>query len=206
MSNAKSSKVELKCERCGESFFAKACRVKRTNVRFCSWSCCKGTLASNYWKNVVKGVGEDDCWSWSGHSHKGYGRVCIDYKYKQAHRVSWELHFGPIPEGMLVCHKCDNPPCTNPKHLFIGSHLDNNDDKISKGRSAPQHGENNPSAKANAALIIKIFEMKKSGMRNCDISREVGLGQVVVCQILKRDRWKHVEIPDHLLPTRTHQL
>ena len=76
------------------------------------------------------------CWLWIGaNSGKGgYGQISINGRIKRAHRVSWELHRGFIPEGMLVCHHCDTPPCVNPDHLFVGTYSDNTIDSVKKGR------------------------------------------------------------------------
>lgn len=82
--------------------------------------------------------GPDGCWVWTRHFFDdGYGKFKgpgPDHKTLQAHRYAYELFVGPIPEGMLVCHKCDNPPCVRPDHLFIGTHIDNIKDCIAKGR------------------------------------------------------------------------
>lgn len=79
----------------------------------------------------------DDCWVYVGPTKQGgYGRFSYGCggKKKLAHRVAWELANGPIPDGLLVCHSCDNPPCCNPKHLFLGTHQDNKDDAVAKDR------------------------------------------------------------------------
>jgi len=77
----------------------------------------------------------DGCWTLKGGvSLFGYGRFSIDGKIEQAHRASFMLHMGPIPPGALVCHTCDNPRCVRPDHLFIGSHHDNMQDRMRKGR------------------------------------------------------------------------
>jgi hypothetical protein len=93
------------------------------------------TLASRFWAKVQK---TDGCWKWIGGTTSfGYGVVEISRNPRrrtQAHRVSWELHYGPIPDGMDVLHSCDNPPCTRPDHLFLGTALDNQQDAINKKR------------------------------------------------------------------------
>ena len=79
-------------------------------------------------------ITETGCWIWMGATSNGYGVASDNGKTQPAHRYSWELHNGPIPEGMQVCHKCDVKPCVNPDHLFIGTQKDNMHDAMRKGR------------------------------------------------------------------------
>lgn len=77
----------------------------------------------------------DECWEWNGNrSPYGYGRKRIKTVLYQTHRLAWAWVNGPIPAGLCVLHRCDNPPCCNPRHLFLGTQVDNNNDTISKGR------------------------------------------------------------------------
>jgi hypothetical protein len=92
-------------------------------------------------ENVVV-VGE--CWEWKLSRHdKGYGIICVNSNgsCKRVHRVSYESYIGPIPKGMMVCHTCDNPPCCNPAHLWLGTNQDNVSDMISKGRKTTEQRE-----------------------------------------------------------------
>lgn len=97
---------------------------------------------TRFWSKVDRPV--DGCWEWkAGKFRYGYGAFSLKEKLLKAHRVSYELAYGPIPEGMYVCHHCDNPPCVNPTHLFIGTPQDNMTDKIRKGRLVACPGERN---------------------------------------------------------------
>ncbi|WP_331186284.1 HNH endonuclease signature motif containing protein [Pseudomonas sp.] len=96
------------------------------------------TLPARFWAKVIKA---DGCWKWSGSKHSfGYGMIMKGGDAKKtkitASRASWLIHFGEIPEGLHVCHKCDNPECTNPDHLFLGTARDNSQDCIAKERRA----------------------------------------------------------------------
>jgi len=77
---------------------------------------------------------KNGCWEWQGALRSGYGAIKIEGKTKAIHRLSWELNYGEIPKGLLVCHKCDNPKCINPGHLFLGTHNDNAKDAYNKNR------------------------------------------------------------------------
>lgn len=91
---------------------------------------------SRFWEKVEV-LGEDDCWEWKASKVRGgYGQFWIHGEQVKSHRVAWIITNGQIPLGMLACHKCDNPGCCNPNHLFMGSHKDNAVDKVKKGRAA----------------------------------------------------------------------
>lgn len=100
-----------------------------------SWVTRRKGLSQNFWARVDR---TEECWVWNGPRLKGnrYGLLQRHYHKVYAHRVSWEMHFGPIPNGLFVLHRCDNPPCVRPDHLFLGTQTDNMADMNAKGRHA----------------------------------------------------------------------
>ena len=128
------------CAHCGSPF-----PTYHRAKKFCSTVCASRgktveitpELVRDRWERYVKRGSPDECWLWQGPKlvSGGYGVLQLGRKYKQrAHRVSYELHKGPVPAGMQVCHACDVPPCVNPNHLWLGSNKDNQADKMKKGR------------------------------------------------------------------------
>lgn len=116
----------------------------------------KRPVAERFWERVDV-AGPDDCWLWTRGKHSdGYGRMDIGNNTNVgAHRISWELHHGPIPPNMYVCHRCDNPPCVNPAHLFLGTIIDNVVDRDAKGRTSM--GEKHCTAKLTSKQVREIF-------------------------------------------------
>jgi hypothetical protein len=111
-------------------------------------------LAVRFWAKVQKGPG---CWLWTAYRNRdGYGQFRVGGRMSKAHRVSWMLHFGPIPGGLDVLHRCDNPDCVNPSHLWLGTDADHTADKVAKGRQSRQKGEMHGQAKLCAAEVITI--------------------------------------------------
>ena len=117
-------------------------------------------LEKRFWDKVEKA---GDCWLWiAGKFKQGYGSFYFKGRHIKAHRMAWELTYGAIPEGKRVCHYCDNPSCTNPEHLFLGTQKDNIRDMMAKGRSptvgVSQVGEDNRNAKLTKEEALAIYQ------------------------------------------------
>lgn len=118
-------------------------------------------LKERFWAKVIK---TDSCWNWMGSINRGRGQININGKPRFASVVSWEMEYGKIPNGQCVCHKCDNPLCVRPNHLFLGTQRDNIYDAISKGRiklPPVMSGEKSQSAKLNLGIVREIRNNKK---------------------------------------------
>lgn len=144
-----------------------------------------------FWDYVVRGDSPDDCWGWSGSVEKdGYALLSVRGLGNRAYRMSFILHYGPIPKGMCVCHHCDNPACTNPRHLFLGTTQDNTADMVAKRRHL--FGELHNKAKLADADIPRIRELRASGLTQQAISDQYGVSQSAISSILLGKTWAHV--------------
>lgn len=122
-------------------------------------------------------VDPSGCWIWLGKKDKnGYGIIGIRRgKQYRAHRIAYETFRGPIPESILVCHKCDEPSCINPRHLFLGTAKANTADMLQKGRANRLRGEAHPSAKLENRHVAKIRELRATGMKLLSIANRFGV-------------------------------
>lgn len=149
------------------------------------------SLISRFWSYVTT---SDNCWEWQGSKRNGYGRIWSDGKMVRAHRVSFVIHFGAIPNGLFVLHHCDNPGCVNPKHLFLGTQAENMKDCRDKGRSTGLmafygKGSECPSAKLTEEDVREIRRRNDTQDR---IAKEFGVCQKTISNIMRRVNWKHV--------------
>jgi hypothetical protein len=149
----------------------------------------------------------DGCWGWASYTSHGYARVLFQGRVEGAHRVSWILHHGPIPEGLFVLHRCDNPPCTRAQcdvpgcehlkesvecesHLFLGTDLDNIQDKVEKNRQ--RKGATIPQAKLTEEGVRDIRRRVARGETGGSVARLYGVSIGTVSMIVHRKRWHHI--------------
>lgn len=147
-----------------------------------------------FWEKVdVRG--EDDCWIWmASRDSCNYG-MFYPKEYPngiKASRYSWKIHNGEIPKGIYVCHTCDNPPCVNPKHLFLGTQKDNMQDMVQKGRIYDRHGERNSKAKLTEYDVRRVKQLRDNGKTYKGIAEELGVSEGCINHILNGRHWSWV--------------
>ena len=173
----------ISCPECGKTFKHKT--SMSGHMRHCAV-----THEQLFWLHVDKG-GPNGCWIWTRYRQRqGYGWVCVQQKYYLAHRLAWEFVNGPVPDGLFVLHKCDNPPCVNPDHMFLGDHQANCDDKIRKGRIAL--GERVKRVVLNESKVRRIRELRGNGLNYEEIGRRLACNGAVVRNVCIGKFWKHV--------------
>lgn len=133
----------------------------------------------------------DGCWNWTHASVKGRGRLMVNKRPIPAPRVSYLLYCGDIPDGLHVLHRCDNPACVRPDHLWIGTNRDNTADKVAKGRqrNGASPGERNSHAKLSAADVLSI---RSSAIDSYTLGHQFGVDASTIQRIKKRLIWRHV--------------
>lgn len=150
------------------------------------------TPEERFWDKVD--VGEPgECWEWgASRNSKGYGQFGLDGRIEYAHRIVWRLTQGEIPDGKHICHRCDNPPCVNPRHLFPGTHQENMFDRDNKGRRDAR-GSKNGQAKLTEKDIRPIRALLDEGLKLTAIADLYGVSPQAVSMIKNGKRWNHVE-------------
>lgn len=179
----------------------------------------------DFWSHVDR-RGDGECWPWkASRSPRGYGVFRLRYQQWRAHRLAWTFSNGPIPSGLLVLHRCDNPPCCNPKHLFVGTSADNTADMIAKGREAS--GDRHPSrihgsnylprgelhhsartpevmarGESNGAAVLTEEQVREilrrrhvDGVSAYRMAKDYGVSKGTIQFILSGKTWQHIPRP-----------
>ena len=176
--------VTKSCRHCRKPFPA-----RNAWVLYCSLRC-------RIFSKIDASGGPDSCWPWTAYTDRaGYGVTSdVDGKTQLAHRVSYMLAHGNITQGAHVCHRCDNPPCCNPSHLWPGTAYDNAIDRDNKGRHARigPKGIRAPSARLSESDIPKIRRLLACGETLVDIGARFGVAPQTIHHIKKRETWNHI--------------
>jgi hypothetical protein len=135
---------------------------------------------ARFWSKVRVGLPED-CWEWlANENDNGYGRVTQDGQNLRAHRVAYEIANGPVPDGLIVLHKCDNRKCCNPAHLMAGTHADNFADMVAKGRERWSKGSQHPKAKLTPDDVAQI---RASNDNNAILAERFGVSKSSISMV-----------------------
>ncbi len=146
-----------------------------------------------FWAKVERGD-NDKCWSWRlVVESNGYANVMFKKKKYKAHRIAYFLHYGVEPGDKLCCHKCDNSRCLNPMHIFLGTYLDNSNDKVAKGRQAFNQGEKNGYSKLNKTQVNEIRRLYELKISASVISNTYGIKYSSVKRAVVYESWKHIK-------------
>jgi hypothetical protein len=147
-------------------------------------------VIDRFWAKVQK---TPECWEWTAAKTHGYGYYQRIGKSRRAHCISFELHYGSIPDGMFVCHSCDNPGCVNPDHLFLGTPADNTRDMIAKGRHRGQlPGSSHTHSKLTDADVVAIRSAE--GVTQKRLAERYGIDQGQISRIRAGRVWTHLAV------------
>jgi hypothetical protein len=201
--------VHLTCAYCGKEFDRDCARVnqktKEGNVDFfCNFSCSakyreehrdksKDNGSVKFWSRVNV-LGNEECWEWKAYRNKkGYGEYSYQGHNRQASRLAWFFTHGEIPENMDICHRCDNPPCCNPNHLFLGTHEINMRDMAEKGRGAGPglKGSQLGNAKLTEKDVLEIRRLHNI-VPGRKLAEQYGVCYTTIKAIFTRKIWAHI--------------
>jgi len=147
-------------------------------------------------KNIIT-VQDTGCWEWQAYKNEaGYAIMSLNNKTTRVHRIAYELYNeSKIPNGLIVCHSCDNPCCINPEHLWLGTHADNVNDKVNKGRAmgGSNKGEINPQRILNEYEVLEIREKYSTGnYTQEELGTEYSVSRSAIKMVVNRNNWKHI--------------
>ena len=177
---------DIVCERCGKVFHVKPIRAQRWKPRYCSRA-CRDSDPGQFWSHVDRGGGED-CWPWTGSASRTqgrYGSTTFDGRHRLAHQIAFKLTHGFYPP--YVRHSCDFGLCCNPAHLLEGTHQENMDDKVARGRQA--RGSATKLAKLTEDIVLAI---RADPRRNKDIAAQYGVDAAHISRVKRGLIWKHI--------------
>lgn len=198
------------CQQCGSSF-TKRQRFKvyangtREPFKYCSKPCYETwrdsqPLADRFWLKVDQSGGPDSCWPWlAGKFNDGYGSFSVQvgdgiHTERRAHVVAWELaNEKPMPDGMLGCHTCDNPPCCNPSHVFPGTPLTNAQDRDAKGRGIPKGRKRITKPHLTKSQIRDMRQRRDDGETRLSLSIAFGVSEKQVTRVVSHKSWRNVD-------------
>ncbi len=145
---------------------------------------------ARFWPKINRQAA-NGCWEWLACTNPyGYGKFKIKGQYRLAHRLSWQIHYGTIPDKMCILHKCDNRKCVNPVHLFLGTRSDNTNDRHTKGRSA--RGSQNGRAKLTEDQVLCIKRLLAHDTSRQKLALKFKVGINAIDKIARGRTWKHL--------------
>lgn len=191
---------DVTCPHCERHFRSPVAEWRNGRVPFCSWACRVGharrpeVVEARFWTHVRKGPG---CWEWQGAKTRGgYGHLAVSgetVRNIRASRLSYELRYGPIAGGLHVLHRCDNPGCVRPDHLFLGTEDENRKDKVAKGRCPC--GERHPGAKLTNAQARQIRERYfLCSATTKELAAEYGVDPYAIRSIIKGKSYREASL------------
>lgn len=153
----------------------------------------RGSAEERFWKKAKGSADPNVCWLWHGATNDaGYGQLSVDGKLEYAHRFSFRTYKRSLRSGEIVLHSCDTPACINPNHLFAGTHQENTDDKINKGRDRKARGKDHPSVRLTEDKVREIDQLLRQGTTQRGIAAQYGVAHTTIEAIAIGRSWKHV--------------